>query len=415
MKKALFLLTLISFLISSVLIFSEQVLRIGAAEWMYKKFPIEEAAKKFEKMHPGVKVKLLKVTEFDQSMLMAMKAGRTNYDLLMPYSGGSMVKFIKLDTIVPLDDVFNNPKYKVDGRLLKREDFLQGFLKSGIYNGKVYALPVFGEVEVLGYRKDLLEEAGIKPPRTWEDLEKAAKLLTKDVDGDGEIDIWGYSTCWSRITLLYTFFSAVKARGGRLLDEKGNLSFNDPQTIDTLKWFVKMRNEWKVAQPDVHEVYNNSRDAMKAGKVALFHNWHSWLLESGKVLGEDKVDIVPLPNTEKTGTMIYMGGVIVPKAGNVELAKLFIVEMIESKWFQQWSYNHYGKMPVTRQNLEGLPGDFWPDLIKAVDTGEDLPPYEDLLKMSDTAEKYLRLAWTGKMDPEKACKLIYRSISKMRK
>ncbi|HCZ07017.1 MAG TPA: hypothetical protein DHV12_07810, partial [Thermotogae bacterium] len=349
------------------LVFAEQVLRVGAAEWMYKKFPIEETAKRFEAAHPGVKVKLLKVTEFDQSMLMAMKAGRTNYDLLMPYSGGSMVKFIKLDTIVPLDDVFNNPKYKVDGRLLQRSDFLQGFLKSGIYDGKVYALPVFGEVQVLGYRKDYLEEAGVEPPKTWAELEMAARLLTKDNDGDGETDVYGYSTCWSRITLLYTFFSAVKARGGRLLDENGNLSFRDPITIDTLKWFVKMRNEYKAAQPDVHEVYNNSRDAFKAGKVALFHNWHSWCLESGLVFGPEKLGIVPLPKTGETGTMIYMGGVIVPKAGNVELAKQFIVEMIESKWFQQWSYLNYGKMPVTRQNLEGLEGDYWDELISAVD------------------------------------------------
>lgn len=397
------------------LVFAEQVLRVGAAEWMYKKFPIEETAKRFEAAHPGVKVKLLKVTEFDQSMLMAMKAGRTNYDLLMPYSGGSMVKFIKLDTIVPLDDVFNNPKYKVDGRLLQRSDFLQGFLKSGIYDGKVYALPVFGEVQVLGYRKDYLEEAGVEPPKTWAELEMAARLLTKDNDGDGETDVYGYSTCWSRITLLYTFFSAVKARGGRLLDENGNLSFRDPITIDTLKWFVKMRNEYKAAQPDVHEVYNNSRDAFKAGKVALFHNWHSWCLESGLVFGPEKLGIVPLPKTGETGTMIYMGGVIVPKAGNVELAKQFIVEMIESKWFQQWSYLNYGKMPVTRQNLEGLEGDYWDELISAVDNGEDLPAYEDLLKMSDTAEKYLRLAWTGQMDPEEACERIYKEISRMRK
>ncbi|HID15523.1 MAG TPA: extracellular solute-binding protein [Candidatus Atribacteria bacterium] len=311
--------------------------------------------------------------------------------------------------MVPLDDMFNNEKYKTDGKKLQKDDFFKGFLKDSYYEGKFYSMPVFGEIEMIALRKDLFDKAGIPIPKTWDELRDAAIKLTSS-------DMWGYSTCWARITLLKVIFSAVKGRGGRVLDEKGNLSFNDPITREAIKWFVDLRNKDKAMQPNIHEEFNNSRDEWKKGKVAIFHNWLSWGIEGAKLIGEDKVEYIPVPGTSKNGTMIYMGGVIVPKAGHVELAKLFIAEEIEAKWFQQWSFNHYGKNPVRRQNIEGLKLKVnWDDVIGAIDNGETLPVYEDLLKMSDTAVKYLTLALTGKMDVDSACDKIYKEISTMKK
>lgn len=385
-------------------------LRVGAAAWMHKKFPLEEAAKRFEQAHPGVEVELLKMPEFDMTMLLKMKGGKTDYDLLMPYSGGAgMVPFIKLDVIAPLDDIFNNEKYMVDGRKLQKDDFLGAFLKDGYYNGKLYSIPVFGEVEMLSIRKDLLDKANLPIPSTWEELTETAEKLSEN-------GVWGYSTAWARVTLLHVLFSAVKGRGGRILDENKNLSFNDSITRETIQWFVDLRNKYHVMQPNVHEKFNNTRDEYKKGNVAIFHNWLSWGLEGAKFIGEDKVIFRNIPGTKKNGTIVYMGGVILPKAGHdLELAKKFISEMILSKWFQQWSFNNYGKGNVLKQNLEGLEGDFWEDFISSVDNGESLPIYEDLLKMADVAEKYLRLAFTGEMDVDKACDKIYKDISLMKK
>lgn len=410
MKKLLLFGLLVLFLLSMTVYAFSVELRVGAAAWMHKKFPLAEAAKRFEKNHPGVKVKLLKIPEFTQTMLLKMKRGKTDYDLLMPYSGGAgMVPFAKMGVIVPLDDMFNNEKYKTDGKKLQKDDFFKGFLKDSYYEGKFYSMPVFGEIEMIALRKDLFDKAGIPIPKTWDELRDAAIKLTSS-------DMWGYSTCWARITLLKVIFSAVKGRGGRVLDEKGNLSFNDPITREAIKWFVDLRNKDKAMQPNIHEEFNNSRDEWKKGKVAIFHNWLSWGIEGAKLIGEDKVEYIPVPGTSKNGTMIYMGGVIVPKAGHVELAKLFIAEEIEAKWFQQWSFNHYGKNPVRRQNIEGLKLKVnWDDVIGAIDNGETLPVYEDLLKMSDTAVKYLTLALTGKMDVDSACDKIYKEISTMKK
>ena len=62
-------------------------------------------------------------------------------------------------------------------------------------DGKVDGLPQEGCNWALFYRKDLFEKAGLdpeKPPKTWDEFLECAKALTKDTDGDGKIDQYGY-------------------------------------------------------------------------------------------------------------------------------------------------------------------------------------------------------------------------------
>lgn len=61
--------------------------------------------------------------------------------------------------------------------------------------GRIDGMPEEGCNWGLFYRKDLFEEAGLDPdkaPTNWEEFVEYAKALTKDTDGDGVIDQWGY-------------------------------------------------------------------------------------------------------------------------------------------------------------------------------------------------------------------------------
>lgn len=63
-------------------------------------------------------------------------------------------------------------------------------------NGEVSGIPFLVESLVVLYNKSLFENAGIKPPTienpwTWDDLQSAAKKLTRDTNGDGIIDQYG--------------------------------------------------------------------------------------------------------------------------------------------------------------------------------------------------------------------------------
>ena len=63
-------------------------------------------------------------------------------------------------------------------------------------NGEVSGIPFLIESLVVLYNKSLLEKEKIVPPTrenpwTWDDLQAAARKLTKDIDGDGVIDQYG--------------------------------------------------------------------------------------------------------------------------------------------------------------------------------------------------------------------------------
>ena len=59
--------------------------------------------------------------------------------------------------------------------------------------GKTKLLMVDGDFQMVYYRTDILSEAGLEPPKTWEDyLEVASKIHGMDMNGDGEAD---YGSC----------------------------------------------------------------------------------------------------------------------------------------------------------------------------------------------------------------------------
>ncbi|HTE04150.1 MAG TPA: extracellular solute-binding protein, partial [bacterium] len=60
---------------------------------------------------------------------------------------------------------------------------------SATYGGKIYTVPLDGDFQMVYYRTDLLQQAGLKPPQTWADYFKIAQTFNKkDLNGDGTPD-----------------------------------------------------------------------------------------------------------------------------------------------------------------------------------------------------------------------------------
>lgn len=67
---------------------------------------------------------------------------------------------------------------------------------SATFEGSVYTIPLDGDFHMVYYRIDVLGDAGLEPPRTWEDyLAVAGAVHGADMNGDGEAD---YGSCISK-------------------------------------------------------------------------------------------------------------------------------------------------------------------------------------------------------------------------
>jgi len=85
-----------------------------------------------------------------------------------------------------------------DLKPLLGEDYVKGFdplfLSEAIQGGKLLWAPWVGIPMAVAYRKDLMEEAGIKTmPKTFDEFLDVAKKLTIDKDKDGKMDQYGWA------------------------------------------------------------------------------------------------------------------------------------------------------------------------------------------------------------------------------
>ena len=86
--------------------------------------------------------------------------------------------------------------------------------------GKQWAYPLAGYANVLNYRKDILEEAGIEPPATQQELLAAAEALT-----DADNDFYGMALLGAKGSAVAQDYMAwVQQHGGSILDADGESS-----------------------------------------------------------------------------------------------------------------------------------------------------------------------------------------------
>ncbi|MEU6844334.1 sugar ABC transporter substrate-binding protein [Streptomyces sp. NPDC046716] len=106
------------------------------------------------------------------------------------------------------------------------DDFNRAVLAPKRYDGKIWGIPQVIDMQMLFYRKSLLDEAGVRPPATLDELvDGAAKLTTKKVKGlflgnDAGAGVLGG-------TPLY-------AAGLSLVTEDGRTGFDDPAAARAL-------------------------------------------------------------------------------------------------------------------------------------------------------------------------------------
>jgi len=133
------------------------------------------------------------------------------------------------------EEDYNNFIYIEDGKML-----------GGLYGLAIEA----ANPAVLYYNKDILAEIGEEAPVTWEDFRRIAKKATKDTDGDGKIDQWGFAQGWGRKMfgdLNWNWYGFNWQAGGELYnDDLKTVRFNDEAGLEAAQFLYDLKFEDKV-------------------------------------------------------------------------------------------------------------------------------------------------------------------------
>jgi len=159
------------------------------------------------------------------------------------------------------------------------------------YKGKIVGIPCYYDFKVLAYRKDLfsdpkekadfLEKYGysLRVPQTWDEFMDASEFFTRDTDGDGKIDFWGWSTgfggqgpAFDQLSDMYESYNPIED-GRYWMNEKHEPIFNNPKAYHALEQLVYLAQSGFTAPGYMKREWGDSVEDLGAGKAAMAHDW----------------------------------------------------------------------------------------------------------------------------------------------
>ena len=341
---------------------------------------MQEVVDEYQRLHPNLEIEL-QVVAWGGSItkIAAMKAAGGAPDALFIIPA-NMWTFKDKGWLIPVDDVIAD---------LGGDDY---FMPTPAYikvDGHYWGVPKGSWTNHIIYRKDLFDKKGLREPKTWDDMLTAAKALTEDLDGDGKIDRYGIVLPLKRDYAIGTMFlSFLWGNGGHVLDKNGNVVFNSPETIETMKFMKKL---FKYAPPGVAdyswlqlvETYTQDKAAMTSYSAMSVL---SKAIEKNKALANG-TSICPYPSrlpgqTPKTrwGTEVW---VILKDSKHPEVAKDFIKFFMEPKGLVKYYLaEQIYVAPAEKPIIEG--NEYW--------KGNLIVEYKDVMR------KYIDLCKYG-VDP----------------
>ena len=251
--------------------------------------------------------------------------------------------------------------------------------------GKPVGIPSDTWTQLLVYRKDLFDKAGLQPPDTFERIQAAATRLRRS----GRAGIVA-ATKPGDVFTQQTFEYFALANGCQLTDEQGNVQLTSPRCVETFQFYADLiRNGSVSGGQDV----DTTRDAYLAGKAAMLV-WSSFILDELAGLQKDspptctecRVDRGFL--AENSGFVTAISGLnagqptqfgevtsfAIVKDGNTDAAKRFVEFMMSDGYVDWLALAPEGKIP-TRAGSKDKPEEYaeaWSRLKAGVDTKKPL-------------------------------------------
>lgn len=179
---------------------------------------------------------------------------------------------------------------------LSVDGYAAGVATASTYEGQIYGMQPVTNTIGLFYNEDVLAQAGVTPPKTWDDLRTAAAALTQGQRyGIAFSANATYEGTWQFLPFMWT-------NGG---DETNIAS---PQVAQALQLWTDLVQSGSASRAVVNWTQADVKDQFVAGNAAMMINgpWHFPTLD--KVQGL-KYSVVPIPVPQAGATQVApLGG-----------------------------------------------------------------------------------------------------------
>lgn len=221
-----------------------------------------------------IRVNEVPFAELFQKLLTDWATGTNSIDVGV-FASGWAPELVDAGLVESLDD------YMAADDKIDLDDIAPYFRE---YNQKIagvnYLITVDGDFQMLYYRRDILKELGLEPPRTWDEYMTVAEAMHgKDMNGDGEPD---YGSCIFKKRNAQSYFAMGSIAAGFVQTKgTGEGIFFDPETmqpkINNEAWieaFNTYKATGKYGPPEElnHDI-GDTRGLVQAGRCGLAIDW----------------------------------------------------------------------------------------------------------------------------------------------
>ncbi|MCF7890131.1 sugar ABC transporter substrate-binding protein [Candidatus Bipolaricaulota bacterium] len=240
----------------------------------------EKAIEEFESQNPDIEVNLNAIEPDNYWTKMRLNARTNQLPDVFNMSSAFLEQWVSNGSVMALDKFLEED--------LNQENYFSPLFDVLTFDGSTYALPFAWVTPVLYYNKDAFDEAGVDYPSngwTWDDFLKAARKLTKDSNGDGKIDQWGF---W-----FYGRYAHIEPwiyqNNGRLLDENKQNFDPSPEAVEALRFLTDLVLEHEVAPSKSEMSGIDQQNVFPQGEAAMWVDG-SWSIENNRRIIGDSFD-----------------------------------------------------------------------------------------------------------------------------
>ena len=229
-----------------------------------------------------------------QSLIISLEGKQPNPDLFL-MDVVWINQFIQSDWLEPLDSFTAKSKFQT-GPFFKRVLNLVDK-----YDNKLFALPVFMDVALLYYRKDLMKQR----PETWNQLKDDAlkiqqkqRILNKSFNGF----VWQGAQYEG---LVCSFLEFIASNGGSIL-QNDSVKINSKKNKAALQFMQDLINKFKISPQNTYTEMREEevRREFQKGNALFERNWtYAWQLhnsDDSNVKGKVSMTILPHFNGHKS-------------------------------------------------------------------------------------------------------------------
>jgi multiple sugar transport system substrate-binding protein len=245
-----------------------------------------ESHKALFEQYTGAKINFTDYPENDlRSHIVADAANKAGGFQLYCLDDNYIPLFASNKWVQPLDSVIK-PAYKID-------DLFDSLKSAYSWQGKLSGLPIYSEVTILYYRKDLLAAKSIAVPKTIAELEDAAVKL-KNAPRTYGIALRGLRGEGMNV---YTWTEWLRSYGGDFLGPQMQPVFNSPEAIEGTEHYAKIIHDagppgsgtW--GWPQVSSSFAAGRVAMTVESTAFYPTFND--PKQSNVVGKVGYAVVP--------------------------------------------------------------------------------------------------------------------------